>query len=96
LVRFGNQAETAEALAEQAAKAEANGFPHGVSTKQVDELQKTDLNHKVAGKSEVEKAFEVKQTGNNPKHHTVILPKPVTPEVANLFNETFVAPLLRK
>ncbi|MTI23441.1 RHS repeat-associated core domain-containing protein, partial [Fulvivirga kasyanovii] len=42
LVRFGQEAETTEGLAEQAAKAEAHGFPHGVSTKKVEKLQKSD------------------------------------------------------
>ena len=40
-------------------------------------------------KNDVEKQFEVKQTGNNPKHHTVILPKPVTEQTAEKFNSLF-------
>ena len=89
LVRFGKEAETAESLAKDAAKAESKGFPHGVSTKLVDRISGTDKLHKSAPKSEVEKVFDVKQTGNNPSHHTVILPKPVTQETADKFNALF-------
>lgn len=87
LVRFGQKAESAEELANQAA--EANGFPHGVSTKKVDQVKGSDKAHKNAKLSEVEQAFKVEQTGNKAAHHTVHLPKPVTQSVANLFNSIF-------
>jgi hypothetical protein len=33
--------------------------------------------------------FKVHKTGGDPNHHTVELPKPVTPEVARKFNDVF-------
>jgi hypothetical protein len=89
LVRFGKGPETAEQLAEQAAKAEAAGFPHGVSTRLKDRVAGSDKALRSAPKSEVEEAFEVQQTGKDPRHHTVVLPKPVTGDVADKFNKTF-------
>jgi hypothetical protein len=89
LVRFGKGPETLEELAEQAAKAEANGFPHGVSTMQKSRISGSDKAHRYAPKSEVEKAFNVMQTGANPRHHTVILPKPLTQDATDLFNTVF-------
>jgi RHS repeat-associated protein len=89
LVRFGKGPETAEQLGEQSAKAEAAGFPHGVSTKLKPRTSGSDKLHRSAPKSEVEQAFPVKQTGSDPTHHTVILPKPVTPEAAETFNQVF-------
>jgi hypothetical protein len=88
-VRFGQEAETAEFLAKKAQEAENAGFPHGVSVMLKDKIQGSDLTHKSALKSTVEEFFEVKQTGNKPRHHTVILPKPVTSEVAQQFNKVF-------
>ena len=89
LVRFGDKPESAEDLAKQAADAEANGFPHGVSTKLTDKLKSSDKKHKVASRSDVEEKFTVEQTGGNKKHHTVHLPKPVTEKVAEIFNKLF-------
>ena len=89
LVRFGKGPESAETLAADAAKAEAHGFPHGVSTKQVGRISGSDKGHRAALKSDVEAYFRVQQTGRNPAHHTVHLPKPVTPEVADRFNGLF-------
>jgi RHS repeat-associated protein len=89
LVRFGQGPESADDLAEQAARAEAAGFPHGVSTKLVDRVSGSDKDHRSAPRAEVESSFKVEQTGKNPKHHTVHLPKPVTPDVADKFNKTF-------
>ncbi len=37
----------------------------------------------------MEAQFPVQQTGKNPAHHTVILPKPVTQKVADVFNQLF-------
>ncbi len=89
LVRFGKGPETAASLAEQAAKAEAAGFPHGVSTRLKPKLSNSDSAHRCALKCDVEQSFEVKQTGNDPRHHTVVLPKPVTESAAEKFNKTF-------
>lgn len=33
--------------------------------------------------------FKVHKTGRDPNHHTVELPKPVTPEIARKFNDVF-------
>lgn len=84
-MRFGSGPESILKLSEQAKQAEAAGFPHGVSTKP----SSSDLAHKVASKSEVEKVFKVQRTGNKKSHHTVILPKPVTQKVTDLFNDIF-------
>jgi hypothetical protein len=89
LVRFGKGPETAEQLAEQAAKAEAAGFPHGVSTRLKDRVSGSDKAHRSAPKSLVEEVFDVQQTGKDPLHHTVVLPKPVTENIADEFNKKF-------
>jgi hypothetical protein len=89
LVRFGKGPETAKQLAADAAKAEAHGFPHGVSTKMVERVSGSDKVHRSAVRAEVEKFFTVEQTGRNPQHHTVHLPKPVTDEAARIFNMLF-------
>ena len=86
LVRFGQDPETVERLAQQAANAEANGFPHGVSTRATSTAVKGQRN---ALRSEVEEQFPVQQNGNDKRHHTVILPKPVTQQVADTFNQLF-------
>jgi len=54
-----------------------------------DKVKGSDLSHKSALKSTVESVFKVEQTGNKPRHHTVILLKPVAPEVTQKFNEIF-------
>ena len=46
LVRFGQAAETAQQLADDAARAVANGFPHGISTKLVARVTGSDKLHK--------------------------------------------------
>ncbi|RXM37545.1 hypothetical protein BOQ62_22445 [Chryseobacterium sp. CH21] len=89
LVRFGQEAETTESLAKQAKAAEEAGFPHGISTMLKDKIKGSDLQHKSAPKSTVESFFKVVQTGKNPKHHTVVLPKPVTSKVTEQINEIF-------
>jgi len=86
LFRFGTEAETAEGLAADAAKAEANGFGHGVSTT----IRKPSrIAASQADRAAVEEHFTVRQTGQNPAHHTVDLPKPVTQGIADLFNRLF-------
>jgi RHS repeat-associated protein len=96
LVRFGQEAETTESLAKQAQAAEDAGFPHGISTMLKDKIKGNDLNHKNAFMSTVEKSFKVLQTGNNKRHHTVILPKPVTSKVTEEINRIFKPVSLEK
>ena len=89
-VRFGKGAESAESLAAQAVKAEKAGFPHGVSVKAQERVSAADrLKNRVADQAEAKSAFNTPQTGNNPNHHTVELPKPVTEKVAQKFNEVY-------
>ncbi|HDS1578970.1 TPA: RHS repeat-associated core domain-containing protein [Stenotrophomonas maltophilia] len=89
-VRFGKGAESAESLAAQAVKAEKAGFPHGVSVKAQERVSAADrVKHRVADQAEAKSAFNTPQTGNNPNHHAVELPKPVTEKVAQKFNEVY-------
>lgn len=87
LKRFGTDPESADRLAEQAAAAEAVIGIHGVSVTARD----TTAPAGVAPRTEVEKHFVVHDTPSrrDPRHRTVELPKPVTPEVAELFNRLF-------
>jgi hypothetical protein len=87
LKRFGTDPESADRLAEQAAKAEAVLGIHGVSVTARDTIAPAGT----APRSEVEKHFRVHDTPSrrDPLHRTVELPKPVTPEVAELFNRLF-------
>lgn len=89
LKRMGKGPETLKTLTEQSAKAEANGFPHGVSTKLINKIARNDNVHRVVPKTEVEKIFRAPQTGLDPYHHTVELPKPITQEIVDLFNKLF-------
>jgi len=85
LTRFGQAAESAQKLAEDAARAEAVLGIHGVSVT----ARTPKWPAPSAPRSEVEKHFRVRPTGNDPLHRTVELPKPVTQEVADLFNRLF-------
>ena len=90
LVRFGEDAESVEKLANDATKAKNHGFPHGVSTRLKNNLGTNDKKkHRVAKMSEVKKHFQVEQTGKDIRHHTVHLPNPVTETVADIFNKLF-------
>ena len=89
LVRFGKGPETEESLAKQAGEAEAEGLPHGVSTSLRNRISGSDKQHRSAPRNIVEAVFGVEQTGKDPRHHTVILPNPVTPEVTGKFNQLF-------
>ena len=85
LFRFGLDPETIEELALQAAAAENRGFPHGVSA-----FSRSDRPDSVsASAAEIEEKFALHKTGANPFHYTIELPKPVTQEVADLFNGLF-------
>ena len=86
LTRYGTKAEsTLEKLAGDAANAEEKIGIHGVSTT-------TKPNRKnpggTAAKSAVESAFNVVKTGGR-NHWTVVLPKPVTDTIVQVFNSLF-------
>lgn len=85
LYRFGTAKESAQDLADQAAAAEKNGFPHGVST--FSRSSRPDAVR--ALRTNVEAVFNVVKTGRNPWHYTVVLPDPVTQDVADAFNNLF-------
>jgi hypothetical protein len=99
LVRRGTAKESAARLGRQAAAAEkggaaSNGVPygHGVSVSSPESNQALARNPDDAvgaTRREFEEAgFEVRYTptANDADHHTIILPKPVTDEVAARFN----------
>lgn len=86
LTRYGTDKESAARLGRKAEEAEKAGLPHGVSTTT---NPKPGQPGSTASKSDVEKHFPVQQTGNAPNHHTVVLPKPVTQQIADLFNKLF-------
>jgi hypothetical protein len=86
LYRYRNGPETATRLGRKAAEAEKAGFPHGVSvTTSPDEGRPCA----VANCSDVQNVFDVTKTGTDPHHYTVELPKPVTQDVADDFNDLF-------
>jgi hypothetical protein len=85
LIRYGSP-DTVEKLAEDAARAEASLGHHGVSAVL---RNPPSFPHGQAEFDEAAKAFPIIQTGKNPHHYTVILPKPVTQAVADLFNSVF-------
>jgi len=81
--------EGADNLANQAKAAEDMGFPHGVSATK--DPSRIKPGNSTAAKSDLENAgFPVHDTPTNrdPQHVTIELPKPVTSEVANKFNDT--------
>jgi hypothetical protein len=86
LHRAPDTRESASRLARKAAEAEAEptiGL-HGVSAFD----RPLDRPHSKALRSDVEKEFPVKNTGG-PGHRTIVLPKPVTAAVADIFNRIF-------
>ena len=102
LVRRGSSRESAQRLARQAEAAEQAGksqngvsFGHGVSVTTPASnirLSKNPRDVALAQRKALQEAgFEVRHTPtrSDPNHHTVQLPKPVTDEVANLFNHLF-------
>jgi RHS repeat-associated protein len=88
LTRFGKEVESAEKLATQAAAAEKNADIgiHGVS---VTARPNPRTPGSSALRSDVEKGFNVYNTGKDIYHRTVELAKPVTQAVADAFNKTF-------
>jgi hypothetical protein len=86
LVRYGGP-DTAEKLASDAAAAEVAIGHHGVSTM----LRKPpSFPHGQADFGDAGKVFPIVKTGANPSHYTVVLPKPVTQAVADIFNSIFM------
>jgi hypothetical protein len=85
LTRFGEQTETVEKRAGDAAKAEGVLGIHGVSVT----AQTPRRPAPSALRSIVTRHFPVHNTGVDPLHRTIELPKPVTQEVADLFNRLF-------
>ena len=85
LYRFGLEWEPASKLAEDCARAVANGYLHGISafsrTARIDAV--------AASRTEVERHFRVVQTGRNPYHHTIAVPQPITDDVADILNRLF-------
>jgi hypothetical protein len=85
LTRFGQAPESAQKLAQDAAKAEAVLGIHGVSVTARSPRRPAPT----ALRSLVEKHFRVHNTGMDPLHRTIELPKPITQEIADLFNRLF-------
>jgi hypothetical protein len=87
LKRLGLSRESAARLGRKAAEAEAVIGIHGVSVTAGLETRP----HVQASRAEVAAMFRVHDspTRNDPQHRTVEPPKPVTPEVANRFNQIF-------
>jgi hypothetical protein len=87
LKRFGTDPESAEKLAGDASKAEAVLGIHGVSVTG----RPASAPAGEAARPDIEQHFRVHDTPSrrDPLHRTVELPKPVTPEVAELFNRLF-------
>jgi hypothetical protein len=85
LYRFGLTWESRADLARQAGAADASGYPYGISAFAVS----SRADAASVSRSAVERHFRVVQTGRNQLHHTVVLPKPVTEDVARLVNQLF-------
>jgi hypothetical protein len=85
LVRYGSP-DSIDKLVADAAKAEGVIGLHGVSAI----FRKPPKgSHGQADFDEVTRHFPVIQTGANKAHYTVVLPKPVTQEITDLFNGLF-------
>jgi hypothetical protein len=87
LKRLGTSRESVARLARKAAEAERAIGIHGVSTS----AGVPTAPASVAARADVEIHFHVHDTPTraDPLHRTVELPRPVTPEVADLFNRLF-------
>jgi hypothetical protein len=87
LKRFGTSPESVARLTLQAGKAETQIGIHGVSVT----AREVTKDVSTAVRTDVEKHLTVHNTGSakDPLHRTVELPKPVTQEVADLFNTLF-------
>jgi hypothetical protein len=92
LYRAAKGAESAARLGKQAAEAEAAGFPHGISvTGNPGKFRNPEEAGPGATIQEIQQQFEVQATPtrSDPTHHTVVLPKPVTPADATKVNNIF-------
>ncbi len=87
LKRMGTDPESVRRLARKAEAAEQAIGIHGVSVT----AGVTEVTTSSALRALVEQHFRVHDTPtrSDPFHRTVELPKPVTPEVAELFNHVF-------
>ncbi len=102
VVRAGVGQVSKEKLAETAARAEANGFPHGVSSRAASGMTGEQLAGTFRNKKFIESTVEAVEaagfrvhrtpTATDPFHVTIELPKPVTEEVARKFNSLFSMP----
>ena len=88
--RLGADKESASRLARKSAEAEAAGFPHGVSVSTTKPPPGTPCSSASCSALEARglKVHHTK-TGRDSNHHTVELPKPVTREAADAFNQAF-------
>jgi len=90
LYRLGSSPESASRLGRKSAEAEHQIGLHGVSSSTTKPPEGTPCS--VASCAGLEaRGFRVEPTPtrNDPGHHTVLLPKPVTKDVANDFNQAF-------
>ena len=88
--RLGDAKESAARLARKSGEAEDAGLPHGVSvstTKPPAGIPCSSASCTTLEASGM-KVHDT-PTRNDPNHHTVELPKPVTPEIARAFNGAF-------
>jgi hypothetical protein len=87
LIRYRDGPESAEKLGADAANAQSQGFPHGVSTL----IRFNPPSYARSAKLlDVMSRFVVLKTGNKPDHFTVVLPNPVTQQAADAFNSLFI------
>ncbi len=87
LYRYGDSFESSSRLGRKSKEAKDAIGVHGVST--TTKKPKAGVPHSSASLESVKKEFDVIQTGRDLNHHTVILPEPVTKEVAKNFNDIF-------
>jgi hypothetical protein len=102
LVRAGVGQVSKEKLAEAATRAEANGFPHGVSARAASGMTGEQLAGAFRNKKFIESTVEAAEaagfhvhrtpTALDPFHVTIELPKPVAADVARKFNSLFSMP----
>jgi RHS repeat-associated protein len=88
--RLGADKESTARLARKSEEAEQAGFPHGVSVSTTKPPAGTACSSASCAALEA-RGMKVHPTPtrNDPNHHTVELPKPVTPENARAFNDAF-------
>jgi RHS repeat-associated protein len=82
LFRYRNGPESVGRLARKAQEAENKIDVHGVSSS----IKDLGPGAQSVDASLVQQYFNVGQTGSDPFHFTIELPKPITPQIANQFN----------